>query len=232
MISARRETAQRVWSSHAYRSKIPNRMRTLQRAVFNLLPMLTAAGALAQAPPPPPPLLPPAQLDTLVSRIALYPDPLLAQALAAATYYNEIPEAARWADQHHYLTGQALASAIQSDQLPWDPSVQALLPFPSVLGMMAAAMPWTEELGNAFLAQQQQVMDAVQAQRQLAERYGYLQSNAQVVVTPGPYIEIRPVSPAYIVVPYYDYRVVYVAPRPGVHVVGAVRFGYGVNIGV
>ncbi|MGD0303877.1 MAG: DUF3300 domain-containing protein, partial [Candidatus Acidiferrales bacterium] len=92
-----------------------------------------------QGPPPqdqsqaPPPTFTPAQLDQIVGRIALYPDSLLAQVLTASTYGNEIPDAAQWADQHHYLTGQALADAIQADQLPWDPSVQALLPFPSVL---------------------------------------------------------------------------------------------------
>src|SRR5260370_38131379 len=73
------------------------------------------------------------QPDKLVARIALYPDSLLAQVLAGATYSEQIPDAARWADQPHYLTGQALADAIQADHLPWDPSVQALLPFPSVL---------------------------------------------------------------------------------------------------
>src|SRR5580658_9537326 len=94
---------------------------------------IVAGGAFAQGPPPP--SFPPPQLDQLVARVALYPDPLLAQVLAAATYPNDIPPAAQWADQHHYLTGQALADAIQGDQLPWDPSVQALLPFPSVLDM-------------------------------------------------------------------------------------------------
>jgi hypothetical protein len=196
------------------------------------LPPPSAVPVPAPLPNAPPPVFPQPELERIVSPIALYPDPLLAQVLAAATFPQQIPDAARWADEHHYLQGPALASAIQNDQLPWDPSVQALLPFPSVLGMMAAAMPWTEELGNAFLAQQQQVMDAVQAQRQRAAQFGYLQSNAQVVVTPGPYVEIRPVNPAYVVVPYYDYRVVYVAPRPGFHVAGAIRFGYGVNIGV
>jgi len=191
----------------------------------------------AQLPPPPPPNAPPpqypqAELERIVSPIALYPDPLLAQVLAASTYSQDIPAAAQWADQHHYLTGPALASAIQADQLPWDPSVQALLPFPSVLGMMASAMPWTEELGGAFLAQQQDVMNAVQAQRQRAAQFGYLQSNAQVVVTRGPYVAITPVNPAFVVVPYYDPRVVFVAPRPGFRVVTAIRFGYGVNIGV
>ena len=75
-----------------------------------------------------PPSYTPEQLDNLVSRIALYPDSLLAQVLAAATYPDQIPDAAKWADEHHYLTGDDLARAIDEDHLPWDPSVQALLP--------------------------------------------------------------------------------------------------------
>ena len=189
---------------------------------------LSISPVFAQAPPP---LPPPAQLDQLVSRIALYPDPLLAQVLAAATYPDQIPAAAAWADEHHYLTGQALANAISADQLPWDPSVQALLPFPSVLDMMNSDMNWTSQLGNAFLAQQQDVMDAVQRDRADARRYGYLRSNAQIVVSGGPYIAITPVNPGYIVVPYYDPSIVFYAPRPGFLVGGAIRFGYGVGIG-
>ena len=117
-----------------------------------------AAPAFAQAPP----MLPPAQLDQLVSRIALYPDPLVAQILAAASYSDQIQPAAQWADQHHYLAGQQLANAITGDQLPWDPSVQALLPFPQVLELMARDMGWTQKLGDAVLAQRGDVMDAVQ----------------------------------------------------------------------
>jgi len=74
----------------------------------------------------------------------------LSQIFAAATFANQIPDAARWADQHHYLTGDALARAISDDHLPWDPSVQALLPFPSVLDMMASDMAWTNELGRRW----------------------------------------------------------------------------------
>ena len=143
-------------------------MRRMILAVLAVAPLF----AQAQAPPPPPPTLPPPELDHLVSRIALYPDPLLAQVMAAATYSNDIPDAARWADQHHYLNGQGLADAIQADRLPWDPSVQALLPFPSVLDMMASDMNWTTQLGNAFLVQQQDVMDAVQRLRGEAQQYG------------------------------------------------------------
>ena len=89
-------------------------------------------------PPEPPPPVAPQQLDQLVQRIALYPDPLLAQVLTASTFWQQIPDAATWAQQHSNLTGDALAQAIQADNLPWDPSVLALLPFPSVLDMMAA----------------------------------------------------------------------------------------------
>jgi hypothetical protein len=199
--------------------------------VVLILALFVAPTIFAQAPPPPPPSFPPATLDQLVSRIALYPDPLIAQILAGATYPDQIPDAARWADQHHYLTGQALADAIQGDQLPWDPSVQALLPFPSVLEMMAGDMKWTTDLGNAFLAQQQDVMDAVQRERKKAYDYGYLRSNPQVVVSGGPYITILPANPAFIVVPYYNPAVVFFAPRPGFVVATGIRFGFGITIG-
>src|SRR5580692_11275908 len=217
-------------------------------AVVIALAVLSVAPVFAQAPPPPsyppsaapagyppgpppPPLPPPPQLDQLTSRIALYPDPLLGQVLAAATFPDQIPPAAAWADQHHYLPGAALASAITGDQLNFDPSVQALLPFPSVLDMMNSDMNWTSQLGNAFLVSQPAVMDAVQRQRAIAQRYGYLATNNQIVVSGGPYITIMPVDPGFIVVPYYDPAVVFFAPRPGFVVGGAIQFGFGVGIG-
>jgi hypothetical protein len=188
-------------------------------------------GAPLPAPPRVAPSYPPQELDRIVSPIALYPDPLLAQVLAAATFSPEIPDAARWGDQHHYLSPEQLPAAIAGDQLPWQPSVQALLPFPQVLAMMAGDMPWTEELGAAFLLSPAEVMEAVQRMRQTAYNYGYLRSNSQVVVQRGPFIEIAAVDPAFIVVPYYNPAIVFAAPRPGVAVAGAVRFGYGVRIG-
>jgi hypothetical protein len=191
----------------------------------------TVQEAPLPAPPPPAADYPPQELERIVSPIALYPDPLLGQVLTASTFSPQIPDAARWADQHHYLPPAALSSAIASDQLPWEPGVQALLPFPSILGMMASDMPWTEELGSAFLANPQAVMDAVQRMRQRASSYGYLQSNPQVIVRGNPYIEILPVNPAFIVVPYYNPAVVFVAPRRGVILTSAVHYGYGVTIG-
>jgi len=173
----------------------------------------------------------PDQLDHLVSRVALYPDPLLAQVLAAATFPDEIPEATRWADQHRYMSGDQLAGRIQDDQLPWDPSVQALLPFPAVLDTMASNMGWTTELGNAFLANQQEVMFAVQRMRQRARDYGYLRSGPQIVVSGGQYIAIAPTRPDYIVVPAYDPVVVYERPRPGFVIGAAIGFRFGVVVG-
>jgi hypothetical protein len=211
--------------------EIPNKkvsdMRHLLAAIITIA-SFNAAPSFAQAPGQ----YPPAELDRLVSRIALYPDPLLAQILAASTYPEQIPDASHWADDHHYLSGEPLARAIADDHLPMDPSVQALLPFPSVLHMMSADMPWTTSLGNAFLDQPQDVTDAAQRLRQQARDYGYLRTNTQVTVSSGPYIEILPTAPSYVVVPYYDPIVVFAPPRPGYRPLVAIRYGYSVPIGV
>ena len=183
-----------------------------------------------QGPPPPP--VAPQQLDQLVQRIALYPDPLLAQVLTASTFPEQVPEAAGWAHEHATLTGDPLAQAIQSDNLPWDPSVLALLPFPSVLDMMAHDPQWTSSLGNAVLSQRSDVMDAVQRQRRAAHDYGYLSSNPyDTVVDNGGYLEIQPVNPAYYYVPVYSPAVVFYAPRPGFVIATGIRFGPAITIG-
>lgn len=227
-------------------------MKTEPRAPIVLafaivFPMLTGPGispTFTQAPLPRPPVppstsqaapsFPPAELDRIVSPIAVYPDPLLAQVLAAATFPADIPDAARWADDHHYLSGSRLTDAIAADQLPWDPSVQALLPFPSVLEMMASSMPWTQELGDAFLAQPDAVMDAVQRMRQKAWSYGYLRACTPLVVRGGPFVEILPANPAFIVVPYYDPTIIFVPPVPAPHFPPsrAVYCGFGIRLGV
>jgi hypothetical protein len=193
------------------------------------------AGAPAQEPapaPPPAPSLAPKQLDDLVARIALYPDPLLAQILTGSTFSDQIPDAAAWANEHGRVTGDALANAIREDNLQWDPSVLALLPFPSVLNMMVQDRDWTQRLGDAVLAQRSDVMDAVQRMRRQSRQYGYLQSNAydNVVDRDGD-VEILPTNPAYLYVPTYDPYLVYGPPRPGFFIGGAIRFGPAIVIG-
>jgi hypothetical protein len=177
------------------------------------------------------PMMPPPQLDALVQRIALYPDSLLAQVLTAATYWDQIPEVAGWASQHSYLQGPALAQAIEADRLPWDPSVLALLPFPSVLDMMAQDPGWTQSLGAAVLNQRPEVMDAVQRQRRIAMDYGYLRDSAYYRVIGGPYIQIVPVDPAFVVVPRYNPVVVFARPRPGFAISAAIGFGPRIAVG-
>jgi len=152
--------------------------------------------------------------------------------MAAATFPDQIQPAAQWSDEHHYLQGQDLANAMTNDHLWFDPSVQSLLPFPNVLDTMARDMRWTTDLGNAFLSQRQDVMDAVQRMRATAYRYHYLQSNNQVVVVArGPYIEINPYSPSVLYVPYYDPFVVYYPPRPGFFIGGGIGWGFHISIG-
>jgi hypothetical protein len=188
---------------------------------------LLPAGLLAQAPP-----LAPAQLDELVQRIALYPDPLLAQVLTASTYRDQIPGAAAWADEHSYLQGDALAQAIADDNLSWDSSVLALLPFPSVLDAMSRDQRWTQSLGNAVLTERGEVMDAVQRMRREAYDYGYLRSSAQdrVIVTGPGAIQILPVDPDYICVPTYNPLAVFVRPRGGL-ITGVISFGPRIFVG-
>jgi hypothetical protein len=183
--------------------------------------------------PPPPAALNPAELDQLVGRIALYPDPLLAHVLTASTYWDEIPEAANWANNHSYLKGEPLANAIREDNLTWDPSVLALLPFPSVLDMMAHDPAWTRQLGEAVLTHRPDVMDAVQRVRKQARKYGYLSTTPyDTVVDSGGYVEILPVNPAYIYVPMYDPAIVFFPPAPGFFVAGAIHFGPAIVLGV
>ena len=188
----------------------------------------------ASAPPPtaPGPPLTPAQLDHVVARIALYPDPLLAQIFAASSYWEQISEAAAWANQHSRLTGNALADAIREDNLQWDPSVLALVPFPTVLNMMAQDPAWTQELGSAVLTDRAAVMDAIQRLRREAYQYHYLAPTPYYnVVDSGGYLEVLPVNPSYIYVPTYNPLLVFAAPAPGFFVGSAIRFGPAIVIG-
>ena len=168
-----------------------------------------SAWAQQQPPPLPPPgqTLSPDQLDDLVAPIALYPDELLSQILVAATYPLEVVEAYQWIQRNPGLSGPALTQAAQ--QQNWDPSVQALVVFPDVIKRLNDDVTWTTNLGNAFLAQQNDVMDAVQHMRQRAQQAGRLQStpqeNVQTTDEGGqPYIDIEPADPDIMYVPVYD----------------------------
>jgi len=121
--------------------------------------------------------IPPDQLDSLVAPIALYPDPLLAQALAASTYPLEIIQLQQWLDRNKNLKDKALADAVAKQ--PWDPIVEALAGLPEVAKRLANDIQWTTDLGNAFLAQQSDVMDAVQRMRKKAEDKGNLKTTEQ-----------------------------------------------------
>jgi len=153
----------------------------------------------------------PEQLQQLVAPIALYPDALAAQVLAASTYPDQIVIADRWMQQHHDLTGDSLARAV-NDQT-WDPSVKALTQFPTVLAYMDKNLAWTSALGDAYINQQQDVTNAVQVMRQRAQKAGNLKSTPQeMVATQGQTIVIQAANPGVVYVPVYDPWTVYGAP--------------------
>src|SRR4029434_5695008 len=126
------------------------------------------------------PKLPNDQLDSLVAPIALYPDPLLAQTLAASTYPLEVIQLQQWMEKNKNLQGQALADAVAKQ--PWDPSIQGLVAYPDVVTRMADNIQWTTDLGHAFLAQQSDVMHASQRMRAKAQGTENLKPSAQSVV--------------------------------------------------
>jgi hypothetical protein len=155
----------------------------------------------------------PEELLQLVAPIALYPDPLVAQILAAATHTAEVVEADRWMQSNSQLTGEALAA--QVDQQFWDPSVKALTEFPAVLADMDQNVVWTSSLGDAYLSQSQQLMAAIQTMRQRASTAGNLEINQQeTVANDGGLISIVPADPTVVYVPEYDPSLVYGAPVP------------------
>jgi len=184
------------------------------------------------------------ELDQMLAPIALYPDSLLAQILMAATYPLEVVQADRWTKANGNLGGDQLNDAL--DQKDWDPSVKALVPFPQVLSMMSERLEWTEKVGDAFLDQQDQVMDTVQRLRARAQAAGNLPDTEEerVIVQEGS-IEIEPANPEVVYVPVYDPTVIYgpwwypafppffFLPPPGVVIGfhGRIGFGRGVTVG-
>lgn len=226
-----------------------------------MLPLGLNLTAYAQEAPPPPPdqadygpppddgpppqqwnALAPDQLNQLVAPIALYPDSLVAQVLAAATYPSQVADADRFVQSYRNYPPDQLAQMV--NQQPWDPSVKALSAFPSVLSNMDRNLDWTTQLGNAYYNQPQDVMSAVQVDRQEAYRAGRLRSTPQLAVQYTPaYVEIEPANPEVVYVPYYDpwviwgwhhpyYRWYAPPPPPGFFMGVGVGFGFGVGIAV
>ena len=227
--------------------------------VWLLVPLGVANLAFAQAAPPPPPdqqgpppddqgappqqwnALSPEQLNQLVAPIALYPDSLVAQVLAASTYPTQIVDADRFVQSNAGAPPDQMAQMV-NDQ-PWDPSVKALTAFPSVLSNMDKNLDWTTQLGNAYYNQPQDVMNAVQAMRQQAYASGHLRSSEQLDVNYSPDdIVIQPVNPAVVYVPYYNpwalwgFRPYYAyyapPPPPGVYLGAGIALGFGVGIAI
>ena len=199
----------------------------------------------ASAPAEEAPKVPNDQLDSLVAPIALYPDPLLAQVLAASTYPLEIVQLQQWLTKHKDLKDKALADAVAKQ--PWDSSVQAMAALPDLVKRLADDIQWATDLGNAFLAQQSDVMDAVQRMRAKAQEKGNLKSNEQMkvetqVVENKQVIVVEQANPQVVYVPTYDPIAVYgppiypyppiYYPPPGYYAAGmAISFGVGIAMG-
>jgi hypothetical protein len=215
--------------------------------VRQILPLLTiglllmgwqgnsfAAQQNSEAAPPTP-----EELQQLVAPIALYPDALVAQILAASTYPTQVVEADRWLQQHPSLQGEQLASSVDRER--WDPSVKALTAFPDVLANMDRNLSWTTELGDVYFNDQQGLLDAVQVMRHRAEDANNLKSTSQQrVVNDGPTIIVEPVYRDVCYLPSYDPWLVYgapIIPFPGYYYgewfgPGAfVSFGPAINLG-
>jgi hypothetical protein len=189
--------------------------------------------------------IPADQLDSLVAPIALYPDPLLAQTLAASTYPLELIQLQQWLEKNKNLKDKALADAVAKQ--PWDPSIQALAALPDVVKRLSDDIQWTTDLGNAFLAQQSDVMEAVQRMRKKAQEKGNLQSTEQQkvetkVIEGDSVILIEQANPQVVYVPTYDPMYVYGAPLypyppiyyppAGYYAAGmAISFGIGIAMG-
>jgi Protein of unknown function (DUF3300) len=185
------------------------------------------------------------QLDSLVAPIALYPDPLLSQTLVAATYPLEVVQLQQWLEKNKDLKDEALADAVKKQD--WDPSIQSMAGLPEVVKRLADDIKWTTDLGNAFLVQQSDVMDAVQRMRKKAQDKGNLKPSEQQkvetkVVETKEVIVIEQADPQVIYVPTYNPTVVYgppiypyppiYYPPPGYYAAGmAISFGIGIAMG-
>ncbi|WP_154393248.1 DUF3300 domain-containing protein, partial [Bordetella pertussis] len=188
-----------------------------------------------------------ARLDQLLAPVALYPDSLLSQVLMAATYPDDVAAAAKWSADHPKDSGDAAVKAAEGQ--PWDPSVKSLVAFPSVMDLMGRQPQWVKSLGDAFLAQPDDVMDSVQRLRAEARKAGTLSSNKQQKVTTTEsagktVVVVEPADPQVVYVPSYNPTVVYGAwpypayppyyypPPPGSAFATALVSGIGFGLGV
>jgi hypothetical protein len=232
--------------------RIEQHMRGTFRLVAMIIGVMTLMPFHASAQPAPAGQLAPAgpgnstlseaQLDQLTAPIALYSDPLIGQILTAATYPLEIVEAQRWLEEpaNAALKGDQLAAALQEQS--WDLSVKSLVPFPQILRMMDSNLEWTEQIGDAFLGQQDAVMDSIQRLRRRAAAAGSLTSTPQQTVsTEDQDIAIEPANPDVVYVPYYDPNVIYgpwpwpdyspfyFPPPPGIIIGNGLWIGFGIG---
>ena len=220
-------------------------MKQLMRMMWIAVLVLFAGAAAAQYREPPRGGFSQAELDQMLAPIALYPDSLLSQILTASTYPQDVAEAASWSRVNSGVRGETAVRLVERE--PWDPSVIALVAFPQVLAMMDERRDWSQRLGDAFIAQPNQVMDTVQDLRARADAMGTLASGEEIVVQrQGRDYVIESPTPEVVYVPYYDPRVVYgtwwwpdyqpvywsawpgYAWRPGYR---SLVWGYGITLG-
>jgi Protein of unknown function (DUF3300) len=215
-------------------------MAILKQIQAALLSVAFATSAIAaQAPQPAAPASEPTQdLQQLLAPIALYPDALVGQILAGATYPTQVVDAARWIRDNPNLKGEQLAA--EADKQPWDPSIKALTQFSSVLDNMSQNLSWTSALGDAYFNDPQTVMRAIQRLRAEAKKAGALKSTPeQTVTTEGQTIVIQPANPEVVYVPQYSPATVYgttIAPYPGysgwdLAAASLLSFGVGTAVG-
>jgi uncharacterized protein DUF3300 len=238
-------------TNHPFKPKLKLlRFTTAVACVFALLPgnATLLANTVQPVRQQPTAKVPADQLDSLVAPIALYPDSLLSQTLVASTYPLEIIQLQQWLDRNQDLAAnqQKLAAAVEKQ--PWDPSIQAMAALPDVVKRLADDIQWTTDLGNAFLAQQTDVMDAIQRMRSKAKTKGSLQSNEQQrvevqVVESKQVIVIEQANPEVVYVPSYDplyvwgapvypYPYIYYPPYYGAwYTAAAISFGVGITMG-
>jgi Protein of unknown function (DUF3300) len=238
-----------------FRSDSPRHKGRILVAILGTLLLAPAAGVVAMTPQQSQQpaatakqeKIPADQLDSLVAPIALYPDQLLSQVLVASTYPLELIQLQQWLAKNPKLKDQALVDAVSKQ--PWDPSIQAMAALPEVVKRLADDIQWTTDLGNAFLAQQSDVMDAVQRMRKKAKDTGALKSNEQMkvqtqTVESKSVIVVEQANPQVVYVPSYNPTVVYgapVYPYPAIYypaystgaviATSAISFGVGVAMG-